>query len=170
MPAPAHLVEIGEGRVGHLEPAPRGPDPLAGELGEADRDRDRRRRLAGRASVRLSILPVPPRRGGPRARQPVQGDVVENVASGQTTGGRTVDADLSIIGRFGAELRGYVNYYLLAQNMGKLYRLKWTMETSMLKTLANKHKRRVDEDGGEIPHARHYTGRRAHVFSGSGRA
>jgi group II intron reverse transcriptase/maturase len=53
------------------------------------------------------------------------------------------DADLSIIGRFGAELRGYVNYYLLAHNVGKLYRLKWTMETSMLKTLANKHKSTV---------------------------
>jgi group II intron reverse transcriptase/maturase len=53
------------------------------------------------------------------------------------------DADFSIIGRFGAELRGYVNYYLLAHNVGKLYRLKWTMETSMLKTLANKHKSTV---------------------------
>jgi hypothetical protein len=33
------------------------------------------------------------------------------------------DDDFSIIGRFGAELRGYVNYYLLAHNVGKLYRL-----------------------------------------------
>jgi group II intron reverse transcriptase/maturase len=49
------------------------------------------------------------------------------------------DDDFSIIGRYGAELRGYVNYYALAHNVGKLYRLKWTMETSMLKTLANKH-------------------------------
>ncbi len=53
------------------------------------------------------------------------------------------DDDFSIIGRYGAELRGYVNYYLLAHNVGKLYRLKWTMETSMLKTLANKHKSTV---------------------------
>jgi group II intron reverse transcriptase/maturase len=53
------------------------------------------------------------------------------------------DDDFSIIGRFGAELRGYVNYYLLAHNVGKLYRLKWSMETSMLKTLANKHKSTV---------------------------
>jgi group II intron reverse transcriptase/maturase len=71
------------------------------------------------------------------------------------------DDDLSIIGRFGAELRGYVNYYLLAHNVGKLYRLKWTMETSMLKTLANKHKstvtkmaakyrRRVTTSGGVL--------------------
>jgi hypothetical protein len=55
------------------------------------------------------------------------------------------DDDFSIIGRFGAELRGYVNYYLLAHNVGKLYRLKWTMETSMLKTLANKHKSTVTQ-------------------------
>jgi hypothetical protein len=55
------------------------------------------------------------------------------------------DADFSIIGQYGAELRGYVNYYALAHNVGKLYRLKWTMETSMLKTLANKHKRTVTQ-------------------------
>jgi hypothetical protein len=53
------------------------------------------------------------------------------------------DDEFSIIGRFGAELRGYVNYYLQAHNVGKLYRLKWTMETSMLKMLANKHKSTV---------------------------
>jgi group II intron reverse transcriptase/maturase len=53
------------------------------------------------------------------------------------------DEDFSIVGRYGAELRGYVNYYALAHNVGKLYRLKWTMETSMLKTLANKHKSTV---------------------------
>jgi group II intron reverse transcriptase/maturase len=53
------------------------------------------------------------------------------------------DADFSIIGRYGVELRGYVNYYALAHNVGKLYRLKWTMETSMLKTLANKHQSSV---------------------------
>ena len=55
------------------------------------------------------------------------------------------DADFSIIGRYGAELRGYVNYYALAHNVGKLYRLKWTMETSMLKTLASKHKSSVTQ-------------------------
>lgn len=53
------------------------------------------------------------------------------------------DDDFSIIGRYGVELRGYVNYYALAHNVGKLYRLKWTMETSRLKTLANKHKSSV---------------------------
>jgi hypothetical protein len=53
------------------------------------------------------------------------------------------DDDFSVIGRYGVERRGYVNYYALAHNVGKLYRLKWTMETSMLKTLANKHKSSV---------------------------
>jgi hypothetical protein len=53
------------------------------------------------------------------------------------------DDDFSIVGRYGAELRGYVNYYALAHNVGALYRLKWAIETSMLKTLANKHKSTV---------------------------
>ena len=43
------LVEVGEVGVGLLDPAARGPEDLAGERGEADRDRDRRRSLAGRA-------------------------------------------------------------------------------------------------------------------------
>src|SRR5205085_2142508 len=55
------------------------------------------------------------------------------------------DDDFSIIGRYGAELRGYANYYALAHNVGKLYRLKWTMETSMLKTLASKHRSGVTQ-------------------------
>jgi hypothetical protein len=53
------------------------------------------------------------------------------------------DTDFSIVGRYGAELRGYVNYYALAYNVSKLWRVKWAMETSMLKTLANKHKSTV---------------------------
>jgi hypothetical protein len=60
------------------------------------------------------------------------------------------DTDFSIVGCYGSELRGYVNYYALAHNVGKLYRLKWTTETSMLMTLANKHKSTVTKM------ARHY--------------
>jgi hypothetical protein len=60
------------------------------------------------------------------------------------------DTDFSIVGRYGSELRGYVNYYALAHNVGKLYRLKWTMETAMLMTVANKHKSTVTKM------ARHY--------------
>ena len=44
---------------------------------------------------------------------------------------------------YGAEYRGIVNYYLLAQNVGWLSALRWNAETSMLKTLAAKHKSTV---------------------------
>jgi len=47
--------------------------------------------------------------------------------------------DYSIAGRFGAEYRGIVQYYLLASEVFRLHRLRWVMETSMLKTLAGKH-------------------------------
>jgi group II intron reverse transcriptase/maturase len=49
------------------------------------------------------------------------------------------EADYSIVGRFGAEYRGLVQYYLLAGDVFRLHRLRWVMETSMLKTLAGKH-------------------------------
>src|SRR5262249_55696123 len=41
------------------------------------------------------------------------------------------------------EYRGLVNYYGLAQNLNTLSRLKWVMETSLLKTLATKNKTAV---------------------------
>ncbi|WP_207924239.1 reverse transcriptase/maturase family protein [Actinomadura bangladeshensis] len=47
--------------------------------------------------------------------------------------------DHDIIGRFGAEYRGIVQYYLLAGDVWKLDRMRWVMLTSMLKTLAAKH-------------------------------
>jgi hypothetical protein len=56
---------------------------------------------------------------------------------------RLEDTDFSIVSRYGVELRGYVNYYALAHNVSKLWRAQWSMETSMLKTLANKHKSTV---------------------------
>lgn len=39
-----------------------------------------------------------------------------------------------------AAFRGLAQYYLLAQNVGWLWRLYWTMPGSLLKTLACKHK------------------------------
>jgi hypothetical protein len=42
-----------------------------------------------------------------------------------------------------AEYRGVVNYYLLAQDVSRLGTLCWTALTSMLKTLAAKHKSTV---------------------------
>jgi group II intron reverse transcriptase/maturase len=47
--------------------------------------------------------------------------------------------DYDIIGRFGAQYRGIVQYYLLAGDVWRLDRLRWVMLTAMLKTLAAKH-------------------------------
>ncbi|KOG74999.1 MULTISPECIES: reverse transcriptase/maturase family protein [Streptomyces] len=49
------------------------------------------------------------------------------------------DSDYSIVVKYQAEYRGLVQYYLLAQDVHRLGRLRWVMETSMLKTLASKH-------------------------------
>jgi group II intron reverse transcriptase/maturase len=51
--------------------------------------------------------------------------------------------DHTIVSTYGAEWRGIVQYYLLAGNVHRLYRLHWVMETSLLKTLANKHRSSV---------------------------
>jgi hypothetical protein len=48
-----------------------------------------------------------------------------------------------IVRIYGAEYRGVVNYYRLAQNVWHLSALRWNAETSMLKTLAAKHKSTV---------------------------
>jgi len=53
------------------------------------------------------------------------------------------DDDHTIVGVYGAEYRGIVHYYLLAHDVRQLNRLHWVMETSMLKTLAGKHKSTV---------------------------
>jgi group II intron reverse transcriptase/maturase len=47
--------------------------------------------------------------------------------------------DHTIVGVYGAEYRGFVQYYLLASDVYRLNRLRWVMETSLLKTLAAKH-------------------------------
>lgn len=48
-------------------------------------------------------------------------------------------SDHTIVATFGAIYRGVVQYYLLAGDVYRLHRLRWVMETSMLKTLAGKH-------------------------------
>jgi len=55
------------------------------------------------------------------------------------------DDDFTIVGKYGAEYRGFVQYYLLAQDVHRLNRLHWVMETSMLKTLAGKHRSTVSK-------------------------
>ena len=67
--------------------------------------------------------------------------------SGGKPGHRTMvsESDYNIVGRFGAEYRGLVQYYLLAGDVFRLHRLRWVMETSMLKTLASKHRSSVSK-------------------------
>ena len=51
--------------------------------------------------------------------------------------------DYDIVRIYGAEYRGVVNYYLLAQDVWRLHTLHWHAQTSMLKTLAAKHRSTV---------------------------
>jgi type II intron maturase/AI2M/AI1M-like HNH endonuclease len=53
--------------------------------------------------------------------------------------------DHAIVATFGAEYRGLVNYYLLAGDVSRLNRVRWVMETSLLKTLACKHNSTVSK-------------------------
>ena len=53
------------------------------------------------------------------------------------------DDDYSIVATFQSRYRGVVQYYALAYNVSRLAKLRWVMETSLLKTLANKHKSTV---------------------------
>ena len=53
------------------------------------------------------------------------------------------DDDFTIVAKYGSEYRGLVQYYLLAQDVFRLELLRWVIETSMLKTLAGKHKSTV---------------------------
>jgi hypothetical protein len=50
------------------------------------------------------------------------------------------DTDYTIVAKYQAEYRGLVQYYLLAQDVFRLGKLHWVMETSLLKTLAGKHR------------------------------
>jgi group II intron reverse transcriptase/maturase len=51
--------------------------------------------------------------------------------------------DYDIVQVYGAEYRGIVNYYRLARDVWRLGKLRWNALTSMLKTLAAKHKSTV---------------------------
>jgi group II intron reverse transcriptase/maturase len=50
------------------------------------------------------------------------------------------DSDFTIVATYQAEYRGMVEYYRMAYNLGELTKLQWVMETSLVKTLANKRK------------------------------
>ena len=51
--------------------------------------------------------------------------------------------DHVIISTYGAEYRGLVQYYLLAGDVWRLSRLQWVTLTSLLKTLAARHRSTV---------------------------
>jgi group II intron reverse transcriptase/maturase len=53
--------------------------------------------------------------------------------------------DYDIVKTYAAEYRGIVQYYLLATDVWRFARLRWTAETSMLKTLAAKHQSTVSK-------------------------
>src|SRR5579885_1973506 len=53
------------------------------------------------------------------------------------------ESDFTIIATYQLEYRGLVNYYRMAYNLHTLAKLKWTMEVSLTKTLAHKHKMSV---------------------------
>jgi group II intron reverse transcriptase/maturase len=55
------------------------------------------------------------------------------------------DSDFRIVNLYGQEFRGYAQYYAYARNRNWLHRLQWYMETSLLKTLAAKHKSTVSK-------------------------
>ena len=80
---------------------------------------DRAARAAGRDQGQVRPLPA--------ARQTVAPGRLQNLD------------DYDIVRIYGAEYRGIVNYYLLAQNVSDCGTLRWNAETSMLKTLAAKH-------------------------------
>jgi hypothetical protein len=55
------------------------------------------------------------------------------------------DDDFTTVAKYGSEYAGLAQYYLLAQDVFRLGRLQWVMETSMLKTLAGKHHSTVNK-------------------------
>jgi len=75
---PVDLIEVHEVGVRLLHPAERSLEDLAGERCEAHGERDRGASSAGRESGGALVFPVRPRRRGPGACQPIQGDVVDD--------------------------------------------------------------------------------------------
>ena len=98
---------------------------------------DSRRNNRGRAINGHVTLNIPP-------------EVVREACGRYTTNGKpTHRAELlnndayTIVATYQAEYRGLVNYYRMAHNLRCLGVLKWTMETSLTKTLARKLKTSV---------------------------
>lgn len=81
----------------------------------------------------------------------VPGDVVAAYCRPYLRGGKPMhrpellnESDYAIVRKFQAEYRGVVQYYLLATNVHRLGQLRHVMVTSLLKTLAGKHRTSVN--------------------------
>lgn len=55
------------------------------------------------------------------------------------------ESDYTIVASYGSVYRAIAQYYLLAGDVHRLHRLRWVTETSMLKTLAGKHRSTVSK-------------------------
>ena len=64
--------------------------------------------------------------------------------------------DYDIVRIYGAEYAGVVNYYLLAQDVWRLHTLHWHALTSMLKTLAARHRSSITKMAAPPPGEGHH--------------
>lgn len=98
----------------------------------------------------VGVNNAPFRRGMIRLRMPLQ--KLEDKVNKYLRDGKPIhrpeiqtEDDFSIVERYGAEYRGFVQYYAFAENRFWLHKLHWAMRTSLLKTLASKHKTTVSK-------------------------
>jgi group II intron reverse transcriptase/maturase len=80
-------------------------------------------------------------------------DIVETKCARYTKDGKPIhraelidDSDYTIVTFYQQEYRGIVQYYALAQNVAWLNKLHWVMQSSLLRTLANKHRTTVMQE------------------------
>ena len=73
-------------------------------------------------------------------------------------------SDYDIVANFQAEYRGLVQYYIMAHNVADLSEVEWVTVTSLLKTLAAKHKSSVNKMAKKYRSAMVVDGRRYRVF------
>lgn len=102
---------------------------------DSDRIDDRERRsVTGRIELRVPW-------------DVVETNVTKRMAAGKIVHRRELTqlSDYTIVRTFQSEYAGLVNYYLMARNVCEPGYYYWVMQTSLLKTLANKHKSMVQQ-------------------------
>jgi group II intron reverse transcriptase/maturase len=100
---------------------------------------DQRRTVNGKIELRMPLTFL-----DDRAKRYMQGGGIIHRAE------RVNDDDFTIINHFQSEYRGYVQYYKLAVNLSWMSKLEWVMSTSLLKTLAHKHKTSVSKMAAKL--------------------